>query len=282
MSLMLGSPAIDAGTNPGCPATDERGVLRPAGGSCDIGAFEIATPAAGIRSASAVVATMATLNGSAFNPDLAAGAVHFQYGTTTAYGKTTSSRPVTATSRNATVSASVSGLAPNTLYHFRLVLTNAVGTARSGDRMFTTTTKTSLPSARHRPKISHLRIAPRVLIAAPHGGTIAARRTGATVKYTETQPATTTFVVQRPATGRHAGRGCVRPRPRNHTHKRCTRWIGVGRFTHADHPGRNRFHFTGRVSGHKLRPSRYRLHAIPRNSAGVGPAVDARFKVKKR
>jgi uncharacterized repeat protein (TIGR01451 family) len=40
----LGSPVINAGTNTGCPATDARGVTRPQGASCDIGAYE-ATPA---------------------------------------------------------------------------------------------------------------------------------------------------------------------------------------------------------------------------------------------
>jgi uncharacterized repeat protein (TIGR01451 family) len=39
---LSGSPAIDAGTNSGCPATDARGVSRPQGSSCDIGAFEAA------------------------------------------------------------------------------------------------------------------------------------------------------------------------------------------------------------------------------------------------
>ncbi len=40
MALSLGSPAIDAGSDEGCPATDQRGVKRPQGASCDIGAFE--------------------------------------------------------------------------------------------------------------------------------------------------------------------------------------------------------------------------------------------------
>jgi hypothetical protein len=34
------SPAIDVGTNTGCPATDQRGMLRPQGTKCDIGAYE--------------------------------------------------------------------------------------------------------------------------------------------------------------------------------------------------------------------------------------------------
>jgi len=39
-ALLFGSPAIDAGTNTDCPATDERGVARPYGTQCDIGAYE--------------------------------------------------------------------------------------------------------------------------------------------------------------------------------------------------------------------------------------------------
>jgi len=37
-ALPANSPAVDAGA--GCGATDQRGVARPAGGACDIGAFE--------------------------------------------------------------------------------------------------------------------------------------------------------------------------------------------------------------------------------------------------
>jgi predicted outer membrane repeat protein len=35
------SPAIDTGTNSGCPATDARGVARPQGTHCDMGAYEV-------------------------------------------------------------------------------------------------------------------------------------------------------------------------------------------------------------------------------------------------
>lgn len=39
-ALPAGSPAIDAGINAGCPATDQRGITRPQGPRCDIGAYE--------------------------------------------------------------------------------------------------------------------------------------------------------------------------------------------------------------------------------------------------
>jgi predicted outer membrane repeat protein len=39
-ALASTSPAIDAGSNVGCPSTDARGIPRPQAGTCDIGAFE--------------------------------------------------------------------------------------------------------------------------------------------------------------------------------------------------------------------------------------------------
>jgi hypothetical protein len=282
LALEAGSPAIDAATASGCPATDERGVLRPAGVACDIGAFEVATPAATTGVASSITPNAAVLKGTAFNPDLAAASSHFEYGTTSAYGSNTSAQLVAGTSPNAPVSISIAGLAPHTLLHFRLVVSNAVSTAFGVDQTFTTgSTKPSPPSPRV-PRISRLKLVPPVLIAASRGGTIASRRTGTTVSYTDTSPATTTFTVERPAQGRAAGRSCVRPTKRNRGHKRCTRWLKVNHFTHSDKAGQNRFHFTGRLSGRKLQPGQYRLEAVPRNSAGAGTAVDAGFSVKKR
>ncbi len=45
MALQAGSPAIDAGDNATCAAYDQRGVPRPQGPACDLGAFEVATSA---------------------------------------------------------------------------------------------------------------------------------------------------------------------------------------------------------------------------------------------
>ncbi|RPJ25142.1 MAG: CSLREA domain-containing protein, partial [Chloroflexi bacterium] len=40
MALGVGSPAIDAGDDVNCPATDQRGFPRPQAGQCDMGAYE--------------------------------------------------------------------------------------------------------------------------------------------------------------------------------------------------------------------------------------------------
>lgn len=44
MALLASSLAIDAGDSTACVATDQRGVARPFGGACDIGAFEYTEP----------------------------------------------------------------------------------------------------------------------------------------------------------------------------------------------------------------------------------------------
>ena len=43
-ALLPGSPAIDAGDDEACPDIDQRGVARPRGAACDIGAFEDVPP----------------------------------------------------------------------------------------------------------------------------------------------------------------------------------------------------------------------------------------------
>jgi hypothetical protein len=45
-ALLPGSPAIDAANDSACPATDQRGIARPQGPHCDIGAFELVPSAA--------------------------------------------------------------------------------------------------------------------------------------------------------------------------------------------------------------------------------------------
>ena len=74
-----------------------------------------------------VASFSATLNG-AFAPDGLTTTVYFEYGTTTNYGSTT---PVQTQTGNdfQTLSANISSLSANTIYHFRMVAHNTRGTS---------------------------------------------------------------------------------------------------------------------------------------------------------
>jgi hypothetical protein len=88
--------------------------------------------------ASGVDATSATLNGT-INPEGVAGtAYHFEYGGDQSYGTSTADvNPGSASSDVAAVGA-LTGLLPNTAYHFRLVGVNPNGTIYGEDGTFTT------------------------------------------------------------------------------------------------------------------------------------------------
>jgi Secretion system C-terminal sorting domain len=73
------------------------------------------------------------------NANNAATTCTLQYGTTTAYGNTVNTNPNTVNGTASTnVSYNFSGLAPNTIYHYRFAATNADTTIYSADQIFTT------------------------------------------------------------------------------------------------------------------------------------------------
>jgi hypothetical protein len=90
--------------------------------------------------ASSITTTGATLNGTV-NANGSQTAFHFEYGTTTAYGATAPAPDGDAGTAqgDASVSAPVTGLAPATTYHFRLVADNGTdGPQQGADQTFTT------------------------------------------------------------------------------------------------------------------------------------------------
>lgn len=101
---------------------------------------EPVAPEVSTSGATDVKETSAVLNGS-INPIGLPTTYHFEYGTTTAYG---SRIPVgieaVAGAGHAPkrFSRGITGLAPNTTYHFRLVASNSSGTTEGNDRTFTT------------------------------------------------------------------------------------------------------------------------------------------------
>src|SRR5207244_12405888 len=86
LALRKGSPAIDAAVK--CPATDQRGVRRPRGRACDIGAYEANVPNVKTGAAKKVGSRGATLTGTV-NPGGRPTRYDFRYGKTKAYGSTT-------------------------------------------------------------------------------------------------------------------------------------------------------------------------------------------------
>src|SRR2546428_495103 len=81
-------------------------------------------PAVVSGAASAIAAFAATLNGTA-NPNGNATTGHFEYGKTLGYGSTTPDQALGSGSAAVAIGGgSITGLACNTLYHFRAVATN--------------------------------------------------------------------------------------------------------------------------------------------------------------
>jgi hypothetical protein len=94
-------------------------------------------PVATTGSATNVTQTSATLNGSV-NAKGHAATYHFEYGTTTAYGSSTAEQNDGSDFADHAESVGISGLAPGTTYHFRIVAKNAYGTTAGADQVFTT------------------------------------------------------------------------------------------------------------------------------------------------
>ena len=135
-----GSPTIDAGVDAVANGSaDPDGNPRKLGAATDIGAFEDGHPRATTDAATNVTASGATLHGSV-NPLGFATTYYFDWGTTTAYGNRI---PATALSAGSgadaqPVAQDLTGLAPGTTVHYRLVAENSFGPAAGADRSFTT------------------------------------------------------------------------------------------------------------------------------------------------
>ncbi|MDA0166187.1 fibronectin type III domain-containing protein [Solirubrobacter ginsenosidimutans] len=117
-------------------ATNAAGVARGSDKT-----FKTASPAAApsisSRAATAVSALGATLN-AGVNPRSLATTMHFEYGTSTAYGAATPEQTVGAGGSTVSVSATIGDLKAGTKYYFRAVATSPAGIARGGSRSFTT------------------------------------------------------------------------------------------------------------------------------------------------
>ncbi|MEY2457561.1 MAG: hypothetical protein QOK06_2666 [Acidimicrobiaceae bacterium] len=134
---LAASPLIDTGA--GCDAFDARGLSRPRGAACDVGATETSAPAVNGSAAAAIGQTAAAITG-AVDGALFQTTYRVEYGTTTAYGAATPEAP-----GDGPLAVTLTGLTPGTGYHARIVATNAYGATPGPDVSFTTA---PVPAAR--------------------------------------------------------------------------------------------------------------------------------------
>jgi hypothetical protein len=177
-----GSPALDAVPAAGaeCAATDQRGLARPFGGACDIGAYERAAPTVALtQAAGTVVGTV--------NPNAQATSAHFEYGTTASYGSSTPAIDVPAGLTAVGVSADLPGLAPSTEYHVRLVAANPDGASVTDDATFTTSAQGGGNADTTAPVILSASVKPKTF----------KRKRGTTFRYKLSEAATVAFTIQR-------------------------------------------------------------------------------------
>lgn len=248
ISLGTGSAAINQvpSSGAGCPTTDERGVRRPSGSGCDIGAYEVAPPTATTGRAKSVGASIATVTASV-TPNAGVATVEFQFGTSKKYRSKPAVQHIGGVVP-VTVTRQLTGLRPATTYHYRVVVVAPDGTAKAQDRTFKT---------KSRPALSKLSVKPVAFRASG---------SGATISYSDTDPGTTTFTVLR----------CATPR----SHGGCARFVKVAAFTHRDHAGRNKLRLRARIGHRTLSSGIYKLNAAPRAARKTGKTVSAKFQIR--
>jgi hypothetical protein len=214
--------------------------------------------------------TSVTLGGTVTANQASANA-QFEFGTTSAYGSQTPGQTIAGLTPTS-VSAALSGLSPNTVYHYRLVATSPDGTTMSADATFTTAGNLR-PVLK--PALTLLAIKPASFFAAPAKR---GRKTGATISYLDAVAGRTTFVVFKETAGMRVHGRCLKL-PKHRHRPSCVRQIKLGGFTHGDRAGRNTLHFSGRLASKRLAPGRYLLRATPRLGAMTGPTVTIGFRI---
>jgi hypothetical protein len=280
---LAGSPAIDAGDAATCPSSDQRGVARPQGGGCDIGAVEVQRPGVTTSSVTSQTSDAASVGGTV-NPNFSATTYHVDFGTTTAYGSATAETSVGEGSAAQSVTAALSKLQAQKLYHFRVVASNAAGTSVGGDQTFTTakapvavTIKKTAPVVRL--ALRSVTVTNKRFRVGTSSTAISARRApiGTRFRFNLSAPAQVRIAITRLARGLRRGRSCVAPtsRLRRAHAKPCLRRVTVGTLTRSGlRKGVNSIAFSGRIGRRPLAPRAYRA-ILTATSSGKRSAPSA-------
>jgi predicted outer membrane repeat protein len=128
VSLLEGSSATDTGNNAYCPATDQRGIARPQGAGCDIGAFEYIIPPAAFEKLAPTDAEADVSLSPALSWQTSSGATSYEYCYSSAPGPCTKWNSV-----GSDTSVVLSGLAPNYTYYWQARAVNPGGVIEAND-----------------------------------------------------------------------------------------------------------------------------------------------------
>ena len=113
--------------------------------------------------------------------------------------------------------------------------------------------------------------------------TVAAVKTGTTIRFSVSEAATARFTFKRALPGRRVSGKCRKVTRRNRGRKRCTRWVTVrgAAISRPVEAGARRLRFSGRISRRKsLKPGRYELTLRATDAAGNVSSPDrAKFRL---
>jgi len=253
----------------------------------DVAAVVAAPPAVATGSAPALTETSATLSATV-DPQGGDTATRIEYGPTTAYGSSAAGPSLPAGAGGQPIAVQLTGLSPNTAYHFRVVAVSAAGASAGADASFRTAgaSRTNppppppAPRDRTRPRLTMRVLVPAAFTAARRGASVV-RRGGTLVRLTLSEAATLRVRVEHARAGRRQGRTCVALTRRNRGARACTRWLTVrGAINRRAPRGASAFRFSGRLGTLTLPPGRYRLRATASDAArNLSPAVRRPFRI---
>jgi alpha-tubulin suppressor-like RCC1 family protein len=253
------------------------------------------------------------------NPDRLASSYHYEYASEAVYAKAKAegrenpyagglSTPDSAVgageSREALPATAISGLQPDTTYHYRLLATNEAGTRYGQDQTLTTaaegptsttegnttpsppTTSTSPPahSAPSPPAVQDARQSATSWRESNRLASISRAKTptGTTFSFSLNEQATVRFSFNQLLGGTSAAHSCLAKTREDARRKSCNT-ASRGTLSFTCRAGTNRVAFAGRISRtDKLKPGRYVLTITATNAAGQNSApVSLRFTIVK-